>query len=322
MNKKELASLLVKDNYTAWKELLYVKPECVEKLHKLLKGYTNNSLITVADIKYIRKGLEKNFALEQIKLYAKPSFCAEQKKEIYEGIESGLENHQVKVYALNYFNAAQMHEIRLAIEICPTDCAKVFARTDFSADQMEEIRLALVNENITFEEVKKYAKPEFDAEKLKIIYDGIEDLDEEEVDVYAKNIYSAEQMQIIREGFIRSYSKKDVEIYANPAFNIEQMKRIFSALKDCISSEKVKLFAKPQYGEKVMETIYNAIKFDDVDVNMLDMCINFVEDIENAYVVSVIYSLRSGMSFEDLVEKYKVPEENIIQLEKDIYDLL
>lgn len=323
MNKKELASLLVKDNYTVWKELLYTQPKYKDQLHMLLKAYPAGSVIPVEDLAFIRKGFKEKFTFDEIKLYTKVSLCKEQKQEIFEGIEMGLAYDEVEFYAKPYFNSKQMQEIRLALNNYQSHDVEFFARTDFTHEQMHEIRLALESDDIKISDVKKYAKPEFDSKKLKLIYHGLKFYSTTIVDMYADNRYSAEQMEIIKKGLDNDLLKEAIAIYANPELNVQQMKAIFDALKGSnICLETVKRFAKPQYHAAVMKCIYNAILQYAIDTNMLDMCINFVEDVDCDYVTRVVNDLKEGLSFEKLVEIFEIPQESIKKLEKDIYDLL
>ena len=329
MNKKELADLLIRDNYTAWKKLLESKKEIKEQLEKLMQPFEERGAImnlvdpiSVKLLNLIRKGFEQDFEFENIKLYATPEYDDEQRKCIYDGVKANLDYEEIKVYADPKFTYGQMIEIFDGLTNSEIEIVKKWAKPKYTEEQMAKINEAFQEGYMSIDVIIEFADWGFTAEQLSEIYAGLNhDLSYDKVKFYANPKYTAEQMEYIRCGFEKGFTDDQIAVYASSELEASQMSVIFDAITSGISLDEIKLFAKPKYSKYVMEKIYTLIKEYRVDVNLINLCISSAEEVTNVYIDMVIDDVRR-LNFSQLVEKYDVSEELINAMQEDILNLL
>lgn len=93
--------------------------------------------------------------------------------------------------------------------------------------RLREIRRGLEN-NLTYEQIKVYARPEFDWQ----------------------------QMRVICLGFISGFNDKQIDMYARPEFKWRQMYVMYYGYSDGLTDEQVSQYAKPELDEDEMMDIY------------------------------------------------------------------
>lgn len=100
----------------------------------------------------------------------------------------------------------------------------------FNFDQMEMIHEGLDDEfdyHLTIEQVKFYAKKEFDAGQMSAIaYGLVKQLPIEQILFYAKKEFDHDQMYEICEGFLDGLSIEKVSLFARPDLHDSKMREI------------------------------------------------------------------------------------------------
>ena len=132
----ELFEAMIYDSYEAWKSILQKNPQITQVL-KCLEccGHLSERL------REIRRGLEHDLTLEQIKIYARPEFDYSQMSCIRFGLEAGFTQEQLGKYARTEFSGNQMAQIAWGYRMCLTEeQISEYADPNLDADEMEDIR--------------------------------------------------------------------------------------------------------------------------------------------------------------------------------------
>jgi hypothetical protein len=125
----------------------------------------------------IKNGLNKGLTTEQVKFYAKPEFCMSKMGHIKNGLLKGLSFEQVEAYADKIpndfkedgFCAFQIDEIIETFKQLPIEQAKLCVNLEFDTNQIKEIRRGFLYNGLTMEQVKLYAKPEYNERTMEKI---------------------------------------------------------------------------------------------------------------------------------------------------------
>lgn len=89
--------------------------------------------------------------------------------------------------------------------------------------RVREIRRGLEH-NLTYEQIKMYARPEFDYTQMRQIRFGLESgLTNEEIEIYARPEFSAGQMMEMYYGYRDGLTVEHVSKYANPKLSEHEM---------------------------------------------------------------------------------------------------
>ena len=116
---------------------------------------------------------------------------------------------------------------------------KLYAKPEYEYGQIINIRRGLEN-GLSMEQVQLYAKPDLEKWQMAQIRKGFENgLSDEQVEFYAKPECEYWQMEEIRVGFQNGLTFEQVELYANPEFECLQMDRIRRGLEDGLTFEEV-----------------------------------------------------------------------------------
>lgn len=92
--------------------------------------------------------------------------------------------------------------------------------------RLKEIRLGLEHD-LTLEQIKIYARPEFDFSQMKPIRLGLEaGFTTENINRYARSEFNGQQMMEICSGYVYGLSEEQISRYANPSLDAEQMSNI------------------------------------------------------------------------------------------------
>lgn len=117
---------------------------------------------------HIERGLAHGLSIDEIKIYADPKnpnkFNAKQMWEILVGFYNNLTREQINLYAKPEFDAEEMSIIESAFseKDLTIEQVKLFAKPEFNADQMWAIRKGLTK-GLSINEVALYAKPNISA---------------------------------------------------------------------------------------------------------------------------------------------------------------
>ena len=125
------------------------------------------------------------------------------------------------------FNRHQRLEISIANKVDLTgELTKLIKNPKLNSRQMGVIVDAFVDDNLSIEQIKIFAKPEYD---------------------YC-------QMIEIVSGLINGYNDEQMALYTNPKLNHMQMNEILMGLVNGLTVEQIKKFAKVEYGcNKMLE---------------------------------------------------------------------
>lgn len=262
MNKEKLVKLMAEDDYDWWKEQL--KDKRLKRFMLNLPEKCNVNHIIV-----IGYGILDGLSLKEIKVYAKPAFDFDQMNQIKSGFRQKLSFEQVQVYADSKFDDEQMKELKVLLTMYPMEKVKLVANPHLNSNQMGAI---LINgKSLPDDIILKYADPNMESEKLKIIYSALEKgFTEEQVDVLWHPYFTISQMEEIKKGFENGLSVEKVKLYAKPAFNFEQMEQIRLGFEKGLSKSKVKLYANPEFKVYQMEEIRASLQ-DNIPVEIVKL---------------------------------------------------
>lgn len=191
--------------------LVYAKKEFNEdQMESIRNGFLEGldiekvSIYARQDLPYeemleIRESLKFRPTKEQILLLKKYPFDYEQIGQICNGFINGLSVQMVSKYAIDKYGQNIMILIRQILESKPDSSFVDY----ILAQDMDEYQLSQINQGM----------------KL----DG---LSEQQVKIYAKKEFDADQMQQIRHGFLDRLSIKQVLLYARPEFTEVQMEKV------------------------------------------------------------------------------------------------
>lgn len=131
-----------------------------------------------------------------------------------------------------------------------------------------EIREDFEN-GLTFEQVKLYAKPEYEYGQIINIRRGLENgLSMEQVQLYAKPEFEKWQMAQIRKGFENGLSDEQVKFYAKPECEYWQMEEIRVGFQNGLTFEQVELYAKPEFEclqmDRIRRELEDGLTFEEV----------------------------------------------------------
>lgn len=89
--------------------------------------------------------------------------------------------------------------------------------------RLKEIRLGLEND-LTLEQIKIYARPEFDYSQMSVIRSGLaSDFTQEQISRYARPEFSGRQMAQIFWGYRMGLTEDQISEYADPNLDVEEM---------------------------------------------------------------------------------------------------
>jgi hypothetical protein len=142
----------------------------------------------------------------------------------------------------------RLNKLALSQITTPEEFMETCENAGFNENQLSQIKGGFCYDNLTIEEVKTYAKPEFNADQMYQIRCGLSiGFD---VSIYAKPEFEASQMQQIKCGLRNGV---DVSIYAKPEFDYKQMYQILDGFECGLDIEDVKLYAKPEFNADKMK---------------------------------------------------------------------
>lgn len=136
----------------------------------------------------------------------------------------------------------------------------IYNKCNLERWRRDEIREDFEN-GLTFEQVKLYAKPEYEYGQIINIRRGLENgLSIEQVQLYAKPEFEKWQMAQIRKGFENGLSDEQVKFYAKPECEYWQMEEIRVGFQNGLTFEQVELYAKPEFECLQMDRIRRGLE--------------------------------------------------------------
>ena len=218
----------------------------------------------------IRLCYERNIQQNEIEELLNKNFGEYQIYEMINGLENGLTIEEVIFYANPELDDLQMKEIRLLLEFNATLEHKYslkdfnFITPKFGEYQMEQIRLGLEN-GLPLDEVRTYAKPEYDSQKMYEKRCALEKINKE----------------------IKKYNL--LEDYRNLGFNVEQLKEIEMAIDDNLTVDEINIFANLNYNENQMRVIREGIML------KLDVSTYTNPDFSEQQMTQILLGLKAGI---------------------------
>ena len=139
---------------------------------------------------------------------------------------------------------------------------KILPQSKYDATQVMKIIIGGLELGLDTEQIKLYAKPDFNYKQMIQIMYGLKNgLNNKQICFYAKPEFDGIQMCEIRKGFEEGLSTKEISVYAKPEFWPDQMDFLKSVFKEKnLTIDQVKLFANPRYGTALMEKLCSALE--------------------------------------------------------------
>lgn len=223
-----------------------------------------NSDFTENQMREIRLGFQNKLTDKQITFYAKSIFDSMQMKEIRSGFETELTFEQVALYANPKFSSLQMEIIKRGIGINPSmELVKVYAEPQIPFLNMNQIFIAITEESLTAEQLEVMTNPDLKESHLKVIREGFKNgLTIGQVKLYAKPEFSANQMIYIKNGLLgklKNCSKHQLELIINSKFTDYQLREIIKGFDLDLTYEQVQTYAKSEIPWRDMQKKRNKI---------------------------------------------------------------
>lgn len=151
----------------------------------------------------------------------------------------------------------QLEPIRKGIEEGLTpDQIRLYAKPEFVKSQMEEIRLC-IEHGLTPEQIKICGIPAFQSDRIRLLRRVFE---EKKLDVNHMVALNYDQICQVIYGFESNLSSEQIAIYANPKFSSEQMKEIRKGLCLGLNMDQVSAYAKVEIPSEEMKKSYLKLK--------------------------------------------------------------
>lgn len=224
---------------------------------------------------------EYGLSEEQIKVYDRPEFNYWQASAIIEGFKKyGLTMEQVRVYAKPEIRAFVMTEscndFEWGLTITQVEFLLNLNLTlnfDYLGNEMNQVRYGF-KEGLTMEQVRFYAKKEFDANQMIQIRKCYKvGLTMEQVALIANSRSSYESIAALRDCFKLGLSEEQVRRCEKFSDSFDKIIAIRSAILCGLSEENIQLLEKLKNGSLAREVFYAIIEgLDTEQINTLVKC--------------------------------------------------
>ena len=234
-----------------------------------------NPKFNVSQMREICRGFDEGLTIEQVKKYANPNiedhdmylmreatkhpkfielvewqkhrYNEEQLNCIEYAFKEGLKAEDFHLLSNPRFSADQMGKIVQALmnDKISKNKIKYFAKHKYTADQMDSIAYGFAA-GMTYEQMKLMANPKLTWRQMDAIYKGFIQHKNTygQVKYYARKEYDENQMYEISIGFANQIPMEIIELYADPKFNNKQMREIRLGYINGLSIEEIKIYAK------------------------------------------------------------------------------
>ena len=231
--------------------------EEMARLRILFEGGASSHSVELAINPY--KDIDKMLEEKLGKAFAELSGA--QIKQIHLGFDHGLGEETMLQYANPLLSAQIMQIIREAIEMrtVPEEHLDFLINPSFDIYQIGKICEGF-KLGLPLDDIRLFARPEFDFCQMQQIINGIESLSREDIKIYANPDFSAGKMAQIRFGLEYGLGSERVLIFANPMFSIAQMECIRLALQSGVPEDLVRIAANPHYSEGKIDTMLAGLK--------------------------------------------------------------
>ena len=156
------------------------------------------------------------------------------------------------------------------------DEVKIYAKPEYTRPQMEEIRLLLEHNKIaevklTDELIQFITNPDLSSTEMELVRICYErDISQNEIEELLNTKFDAYQLKEIIHGLEHNLSLDEVKIYASLKYYPYQMAQIRLGLEHNLTLDKIKLYAKPEFKYSQMKEIRkgleNGLSLDEVRI--------------------------------------------------------
>ena len=204
----------------------------------------------------IRMDIQRGIPLDIIELYAGRSYGL---FSIYDDIREDVlkkrfPEEQIRMYANLELNQYQAEQIRDAFEHdkLSTEQVKVFAKPEFDSRQMYHIRRYI--RNLSQDQIDILVNPKFDCSQMMEIHDGfMHGLTVEQVKAYAKSEFDCAKMKLMRAG-------AECGVSFGTGYDNRQVDQIEKGIRNGLSIEQIQFYADPNFTADQMYQIREGFK--------------------------------------------------------------
>lgn len=214
-------------------------------------------------------GLENGLTINEAKLYTNPEYDYHQMEELRLGLEHKLSTEEVTFYSNPDFKRWQMYQIRLLLEWNATLENKYtledfnFITPEFNSEQLMQIMQGL-KDGLTLNEVKIYAKPNFNHFQMKELrtllkYNQTREtkLTEEQINFAANAKLKKYEIELIRVCYEKNIEQKEIKNLLNKNLNEYQIEEVILCLKNNPTIDQIKFIANPKLPHYEMNFVKN-----------------------------------------------------------------
>ena len=333
MTKQELAILMQKTDYKAWKiiigedkelvPLLLKQDICLKRLDfikiiwfmglrtKEIKTFIFDYRYTDAQLQIIAEGI-KAIGLSKVKVYMNPKLSVAQMNALEKAYDAGLTIKRAKLVAKHEFNPEQWNKlIELYLNYRMSDeIANFIANPELEDYEMSQI-VKCYDQGISFEKIKIIFESDIDKEvrsyfvlnyALKQEHFAF-DFTEQELKILLNPANDAIKINIIADVIRSGIPLKYVKKLAKPCYNSLQMQWIYRGYIKGISDEEMSTYMSPVFDQNQMEEILKAIHFIHPDQikTFADAAISYM-DMEK---IRKAYGRNDSSAIVELLEKAK-----------------
>lgn len=189
------------------------------------------------------------------------------------------------------------------------------------ATQVMKIIIGGLELGLDTEQIKIYAKPDFNhAQMHQIFYGFLNGLNQKQICFYAKPKFDICQMALIRKCFEEGWSTKEIALFATkPEFDYYQMCFLKSVIEEKkLTIAQFKLVAKPNYSPSLMKLIYSYLE-KGLNIERLKEATKIFKkfDFMGNHFDAILYGYYNGLTTEQ-VKFYANPKFNSYQMYKII----
>ena len=230
----ETISLFIEGNYTcaeilgvmscSSKGLKKEQMDLYNKFHKLMKS--RGLLFDQYQIEEILKGFMNGRTIKEVCLYADPSYDHNDMKQ-FRLFERKVTYEQAKIAKSKKFTFLQTEQILQAFYFAEMtiEQVKLFAVPEFSEKTMESI-IKCFNENLFLSQIKALAKRQYSHEQIDFMRDGFKKgLKFKEIKLFTK-VKGFFELEEIQRGFENGLTYEQVAFYAKPDMSSDRMRKI------------------------------------------------------------------------------------------------
>lgn len=297
MTIKELATMLVEDNFESWRKLLQN-----EEIRQFVLGLPET--MQRLQIAKIREGFEEGLTLQQVKIYSYPEFT-EYRMHLFK--EMFKEYHQISVESLAKKIIAE---------------AQIQNMKDVSDEQIKTILKH--SYNLSKETMLRYADARLSTAKLAIIYQALsEGVSEQKIDLISQPGFLLSEVEELMAAIKQDLTIERLQICTKSLVNKNQRSIIIQGAKEGDSLQQINFYADGELTCDEMKEIRAAFKLRKHSPAM-DIIVNHYAECPSELKMLLIKATVANkkitqMQLENIVQNYgwnKSPNKIIIDILK------